>query len=158
MKVSAQIRYAILPSRSIFNMIAPNDQVMETFNNEYDFYPRLEESILKEGVRNPIIVRAGWCPAQFRDRLPMDMKDVSSRILICDKNGGSRLVMAQKHELDVPCIINDYIGRFEQMPELKDENDVLSYYKDKPKEITINHYGVRVMGIPQVHLKGEAFG
>ncbi|KKL58968.1 hypothetical protein LCGC14_2220070, partial [marine sediment metagenome] len=94
---------------------------------------------LKDGFRNPILVNAGWC-AKIRDRgknvrLPLEMQDDHSKILSCPQNGGSRLYIAQKHNLRIPCIIVDYIDRFPEFKLLETKEDVLEQYIDIPPRV-----------------------
>ena len=142
------LRYGILKSKNIFNECGPHsggkpgwdDEAIESrrvvaqrkidgLNERTNFYNNLEKSILKEGFRNPIIVNAGWCPKirdrGFNDRLPLDMQEDNSKILACNTNGGSRLWVAQRNDLDIPCIIVDYINRFEDFPILETRDDIL---------------------------------
>ncbi len=156
------LRYVILDSNLIFNLIGIES------NKEEDFFTKLEESILDEGFRNPILVRCGWHPVesfafglkgwcrQLESKLPLEMQEDSKKILVSYNSGGSRLWVAQKHNLKIPCLIADFIGRFsdEQLVK-KTEKDALRFFKDKPYRLTINSRGAMVQNLPQVHLEGK---
>lgn len=165
------IRYAVLDSSIIFNECGPmsagprgwDDAAMKkrisaaekwvkTLNRKNGFYNKLEESILKDGIRNPILVVAGFCRENKIRNLPVYMQADHSKILFCGSNGGSRLWVAQKHKMEVPCIISDFVDRFPDEKILENEEEIMQYYKDKPKKIKINDYGVAVSNLPQVHL------
>lgn len=166
------IRYAILDSHLVFNQCGPmsagpagwdehsieirkqrSKKYIAAMNRKTGFYDKLEESILKEGVRNPILVRCGWCPDVKIKDLPIIMQNDSSKILVCDASGGSRLMIAQKLDIEIPCIITDFTGRFSSYRLLKDEEDILSVHMDEPKKVIINAHGVGIMDLPQIHLE-----
>ncbi len=165
-------RYAVLDSNIIFNQCGPHSagprgwdeksiaarnaastKWIATMNRKNGFYDKLEQSVLREGFRNPILVIAGWCRENKLSTLPLEMQEDPKKILWCGSNGGSRLWVAQKHNLSVPCIISDFVDRFPNEKLLENEEDILVYYKDKPDRITINMYGVAAKNVPQVHLK-----
>lgn len=167
-----EIRYAVLDSGIIFNQCGPasagpkgwdsksiqeREQMaknwIDAMNKRNDFYNRLEESILKDGFRNPILVRSGWCPPRKVQYLPREMEQDPDKILVCDANGGSRLWVAQKHNLNVPCIISDFNGRFINENMLQSTEEIGGYYNDVPDYIEIiENHGVRVRGVPHYHL------
>ena len=165
-------RYIVIPSNLIFNECGPqsagprgwdenrvakrkiaSQNYIDTLNRRNGFYDKLEESILKEGIRNPVLVAAGWCPVSKISRLPPEMQEDHSKILVCHSSGGSRLWAAQKHNLDVPCIVSDFINRFPEGKILRTEQDVLDCHKDKPRKITIGEHGVFVSDLPQTHME-----
>jgi len=167
------LRYGVLDSSIIFNECGPysggpvgwdeeavkkREEValrhIKSQNDARGFFTNLEKSILKEGFRNPILVNAGWCPV-IRDRgknlrLPLEMQDDHTKILTCNINGGSRLWVAQNHNLEIPCIISDYVDRFPEFPILETKEDILSYYTDKPQKIMIRKDHFRIRLLPQV--------
>lgn len=167
-----EIRYVILDSNLVFNQCGPmsagpagwDDEAVKirkqraakyiaAMNKKTGFYDKLEESILKEGVRNPILVRCGWCPEGKIKDLPLEMQNDSSKILVCDSSGGSRLMITQKHNMKIPCIITDFVGRFSSQQLLNDEDDILMVHKDEPKKVIINDHGVGIMDLPQIHFE-----
>lgn len=167
------LRYGVLDSNIIFNECGPfsggpegwdeeavakrqekGERYINTLNETRQFYTNLEASILEEGFRNPILVNAGWCP-KIRDRgrngrLPLEMQEDHSKILTCNVNGGSRLYVAQNHNLEIPCIISDYVNRFTDLLELETKEEVLALYKDRPKKVMILKDHFRVVHLPQV--------
>ncbi len=173
---ACNIKYAVLDSNIIFNECGPHsagprgwspkriekrniaaERWINTMNRKNGFYDKLEESILKEGCRNPILIVAGWCRENKLSHLPIEMQEDHKKILWCGSNGGSRLWVAQKHNLTIPCIISDFVNMFPNELILEADGEsveekILAYYKDKPKKVTVNMYGVAVSHIPQVHL------
>jgi len=129
---------------------------IKNMNKKSGFYTKLEESILKDGFRNPISVRCGWCSNHKSVSLPIEMQEDSTKILICDNHGGSRLWVAQKHNLKIPCIIADFVGRFSnELLIEKTPAAVLKFFKDKPQRIRIKSHGIGVHRLPQIHLEEE---
>lgn len=142
-----------LPSKVIYNYLGHTvtEQRIDKINNRNGFYRVLEGSILKEGFRNPILVTAGWAynhhkrlATRMPRYLPKEMKQDYNNILICDRNGGSRLLMAQKHRLNIPCIISDFCGRFIGSEQLFTDVEIKLYFKDPPKHIIFDERGVDV--------------
>lgn len=142
-----------LPPQVIFNYLGytVTEKRIEKINNRTGFYRILEQSILQEGFRNPILVTAGWAYHQHKRLamripryLPNEMKTDYSKILICDRNGGSRLYMAQKHGLNIPCIVSDFCGRFNKSKPLYTEDEIKKYFKDPPKHIVFDERGVDI--------------
>lgn len=109
-----KVRFKVLPSNIICNALVPNEHELIRKKN---FYTNLEKSILEKGFINPIMINAGFCPWISQRYLPKKMAQDSNKILVCCKWGGSRLWVAQKHNFDIPCIISDFIGMFDE-PEM----------------------------------------
>ena len=112
----------------------------EELNKICGHYAKLEESVLAEGFRNPIIITVGLPRRRQLDYLPPEMREKNPRELLLMEGvtGGSRLHVAQKHDLVVPCIINDFTGRFNNDPnvvKLTNIGHVKKFYKDEPKDI-----------------------
>lgn len=121
------------------------EEYIDFFNKKNGFYIKLEESILTEGIHNPIIVNAGYVTAHLRSLFKQQ-----TDFLVCDNNGGSRLRLAQKHNLTVPCIILDFIGKFandSNYTELFTSEDILRYFKNPPGNIQL-HEDKIVIGNP----------
>ena len=134
-----ELRFVVLDTNTIINNISPEcvhapNETAEEFvarvNAGRDgFYKKLEISILKEGFRNPILVVTGWSG-------DLDVVDHNSDKIHCLTIGGSRLWIAQKHGLDIPCIVADYVERFKDAPLIDSVDEVFDYYKDKPELMT----------------------
>lgn len=149
MGLKCQIRYAILEPKLVFNYIGPSvgyhrnpdrKQLEEARINERNsrdsFFSNLEQSILHEGIRNPIVVNGGWISGGVFKELPDEVqKQGLERLIICFQIGGSRLWVAQKHNIMIPCIIRDFVGRFTQNPLLDTEEKVRELYKDQPVSV-----------------------
>ena len=130
------VKYAVLPSNEIENGLKPDEARIQRLNEEQGFFIKLEGSIIREGFRNPIVVTA-------------TNKQVSNRY------GGSRLMIAQRHYLDIPCIIADYDDIFPDAVVLKNVEEIRSYFMDQPKKILFKPYGINMSGCEHVHLKDE---
>ena len=172
-----EIRYVVLDQNLVFNECGPMsagppgwtdhlikkreeraEKYINAMNKKSGFYTKLEASILKDGFRNPISVRCGWCPEHKIQKLPIEMQEDSTKILTCDSHGGSRLMIAQKLNLDIPCLIIDFIDRFSNELLVEKNSKALSkFYKDQPRSIVVNDHGIAVHDLPQIHL-GENNG
>ncbi len=125
-----KVRYAILDPHLIFNYNAPTERAIEKHNARNGFYTQLEASILKDGIRNPIIVVSGFHQkGNDLDKFPEHMR--GSNALYCRDSGCSRLWVAQKNNIDIPCLIADANNRFSDQILLNTEEEVLKYYTDE---------------------------
>lgn len=163
MTLPYRVHFVHLPARDIFGMVgrcgggyntvwfdwseegrAKRESIMRDYEEEMDalcgHYSRLEQSILAEGFRNPIIITCGTPKKRTIENLPPEMRDLPPKdLLLCEMTmGGSRLHVAQKHDMKIPCIVNDWTGRFASKPEIKQARDAFQLYKDPPKGITMN--------------------
>lgn len=169
---SYDIRYGILYSGTIFNECGPESsgpagwephliqerytagqRYIKKLNEKNGFYDKLEKSIIECGIRNPIIISSGWVPTRKLIRLPIEMRNDHDKILVCHGLGGSRLWVAQKYKMMIPCIINDFTGRYNEYQLLKTEQDIFDKFIDKPKTIKITEYGVCIGSVPQIHIE-----
>jgi len=158
--MSYSVKYVVLPSNIIFNLYGPQsfgpvgwtDSIIKQKeaaaearvklkNKESNFYNNLEKSILEEGFRNPILISVGWVVHNNIKKLPINMQEDHSKIICCDRLGGSRLWVAQKHKMDIPCIASDFVGSIEGEL-LTTEDDINGKFIDKPKIIIRNEHGV----------------
>jgi hypothetical protein len=118
--------------------------IMQEYEQQMDklcgHYRKLEESILGEGVRNPVIVTCGLPKKRPIDLLPPELRSQSSnRLLLLETStGGSRLHVCQKHNLTIPCLVNDWHGRFTAAPLVPSDQHALQYYRDPPQKLTFD--------------------
>jgi len=148
-----RVLYAKLPAQDIFNACDPawffdvaeplkevwwdekydplrqllHDSFVELFDESTRHYTNLRESIARHGIQDPIIVTAG---TPFR---PAWMIPPWAGTYVCETIGGSRLMLAQELEIDIPCIINDRIGV--EGKELRSPAEVISYFVHKDFEL-----------------------
>lgn len=127
-----EIKYAVVPSCLIENEICPSEGRQNSLEEENQFFSRLEESILKEGFRNPIVINA------TKDK-------------ITNRYGGSRLLFAQKHNLDIPCIIADFDNVFPDAKKIA-AGDMVDYFTDPPMYLYLQKNGINASGCKHVHL------
>lgn len=171
-----RVYFGILPSSKIINCVAPGfrhvtggtepkqielrmkaqEGYIKQLNKREEFYIKLEKSVRRYGIQNPIVVQAGFCIKIYQKYLPPEMREDHSKILCCDRKGGSRLWTAQQLGPDfaVPCIISDFSGMFEHsgFKEILEEKEVDDYFKNSPKEIIFNDTGVNIGTLPHTHL------
>ena len=98
-------------------------------------YSKLEASMLAEGMRNPLIVTCG--PPLKRDikHLPPELRLQPQHkwLLLEGTSGGSRLWVAQKHNLDIECFVNDSTNSFAGNEEITTVEQAATKYRDPPK-------------------------
>jgi hypothetical protein len=158
-----KIRYMQIPARDIFGMVGrcgggynslwedwsvegreKRELIMKEYEEELNkicgHYEKLEKSILEEGMRNPIVITCGYPKKRLVKHVPpeMLMGDESSLLLLEGTTGGSRLHIAQKHNLTIKCLVNDWTGRFSHGLEITSEKQARSYYKDQPKLMIVD--------------------
>lgn len=158
-----RVRYVMLPAREIFGMVgrsgggyntlwsdwsAEGRQKRELIMREYEqgldaicgHYTKLEQSILSEGIRNPVIVTCGLPRKRKMEHLPPEMRNLPpEKLLLLEMTtGGSRLHVCQKYDMTIPCLVNDWTGRFRFESLVSSEDDAKKYYKDPPKSIVFH--------------------
>lgn len=151
--MSYRIRYTVLDSNLIYNYAGPGygkhscskearevavKKHVDCRNNRDNFFNDLEKSVLRDGFRNPIIVQAGFMPPSVWKVLPDYLKVGGiEQFLICMDWGGSRLYVAQKYKLPVPCVILDFVNRFADEQLLSTVEQIRSVFVDKPTSIVL---------------------
>jgi hypothetical protein len=70
-------------------------------------------------------------------------------------DGGSRLWVAQKHNLPVPCVVNDRTGKFNAHPKIETREQLLKYYQDVPGYISFGGEGLSVTKIHHSHMDNK---
>ena len=158
-----RVRFMHLPAIKIFGMVgrcgggyntlwedwsmegrAKRQFIMQEYEQELDkicgHYAKLETSILTEGIRNPVVVTCGLPKKRTIKHLPPELLNLpeSELLLLEGTTGGSRLYIAQKHNLMIPCIVNDWTGRFANETEIVNEQQARTYYKDQPTLIEVS--------------------
>lgn len=138
--IDYEIKYAVLDSKLISNQCGPRGE-----DAKRSFYKDLEKDVLENGFRNPILVIAGQCLSRSFKDLPKEMQDDSSKILWCGGNGGSRLWVAQRHKLVIPCIISDHVNMFPDAKVLNSIDEIKACYKDQIDiAVTKRNVGVKI--------------
>lgn len=105
------LRHGVLQANKIYNYCGPGygrhylsvkdranivEQHVCNRNKRDKFFEKLEASILREGIRNPITVNAGYIhPSCWRNLPPHITKCGLENFLVCVEWGGSRLYVAQ---------------------------------------------------------------
>lgn len=155
---TCEIRYAVVDPHLIFNYIGPSagfhrkpnckeltEKRISERNKRDNFYNKLEANILEHGIRNPIIVNGGWISGAVFKNMPDKEKEKGmENLLFCYQLGGSRLYIAQKNNLQVPCIIKDFVGRFEDALLLDSEEKVRQVYIDQPVKVQCDGKSVAI--------------
>lgn len=163
MRLRYQVRYVTLPAQKIFGMVGrcgggyntvwsdwsdegrnKRELIMREFEEELNsisgHYQKLEASILKEGMRNPVIITCGYPRRRAIECLPPEMRTIPHQdlLLLETTTGGSRLHVCQKYNMNIRCLVNDWMDRFREFPIVKTVEDARSYYKDQPKGLSFH--------------------
>lgn len=136
--VPYKIRFVCLDSIDIHNPIKPPRRRVKRMNSENQWFERLEASILKYGILNPLVV---------------DARIKLGNIKLTCRYGGSRLMVAQEHSLIVPCIVADHNEIYSTAKTLIDENEIRKYYNNQPKELEIRESTIYMTGCSDFHMK-----
>lgn len=129
------VKMVMIPSNLLLNRIVAVGGRREILEREYKFFTKLEEHIICWGFRNPINV---WTNKKNNPE-----HDV--------RYGGSRLWVAQKHKLHIPCIVSDWDDYWEGVV-LNTKDDILNYFMDPPSHIRWGPRGIDMRGCADVHL------
>ena len=149
-----KIRFVTLSSRSIYNYVGPwdwNDNEIRRAKRAYlydrmvTWFDELEQSILLDGIKNPISIVSG--KLRLNDWLSLP-EYARKNQLTCNLLGGSRLFIAQKHDLPVPCIVSDFTDRFSNCPEVYQATDIKKLFVNPPSRIIYSKHGLDLRTIP----------
>lgn len=105
---------------------------IEGFDKRTGHYRRLEESIRRDGVWNPVMLTTGRLFRRAELELPPAVRADPDRV-VCEYVGGSRLLIAARLGLEVPAIINDRAGVFPDWPVLPRGSDARPLFTDQPR-------------------------
>lgn len=158
-----KIYYANIPARRIFGMVGRcgggyntvwsdwTPEGREAYLNitrEFEagindicgHYSKLEEDILREGIKVPLVVTCGYPIRRNTFQLPPELRELPPEFLLLLEGitGGSRLWVAQKHDLTVPCVVNDNSRKFKEGIELTNFDKIQQLF---PTKITQNPNG-----------------
>lgn len=169
------VQFAILASSHIFNLTSPRylpeislnwggkrpwldpyyeplrdimEQIyVEEFDRANGHFQKLEESIRHEGIRNPIMVTYGGLLKRKECEVPVAYKGG----YVSEWLGGSRLMIAAKLGLTVPCIINDLTDSL-PYERLVCIHDIAAKFQDMPQIIQYNGRDVYINNLPFYHM------
>ena len=158
-----KVRYVELPAREIFGMVGrcgggynslwedwtptgreKRELIMREYEEELNkicgHYSKLEANILSEGIRNPVVITCGYPKKRTKKHVPPEMLagPESNLLLLEGTTGGSRLHIAQKHNMVIPCFINDWTGRFSHCQEITSEVQARAHYTDQPELVVVD--------------------
>lgn len=132
-----EVRYGLLEPGDIPASFYLADWVHKKNEKQYQFYTRLEESVKREGFRNPVM-----CYEKPGERtFPY---------------GGSRVYMAHKLQVPVPAIISDWTGAFKHFELITTLDQALAKFLDPPTVLEFHPtHGCQFWGCAQVQLAPE---
>jgi hypothetical protein len=176
-KMRAQVFYGLINPMHIFGMVGrcgggyntvwedwshegrvARENIMQEYeeglNKICGHYSRLESSILREGFRNPLIVTCGRPVRRKGTCVPPEFRSLTteSPLFLEGVTGGSRLWVAQKYNIPVPCLINDFVGRYDlTMKVIYSASDARAHYKDSMVQLTYS----KETGISEAYDNGK---
>jgi len=132
-----EVRYGLLEPGDIPASFYLADWVHKKNEKQYQFYTRLEESVKREGFRNPVM-----CYEKPGERtFPY---------------GGSRVYMAHKLQIPVPAIVSDWTGAFQHFELITTLDQALAKFRDPPTVLEFHPtHGCQFWGCAQVQLAPE---
>lgn len=88
------------------------DHMAALSTKQQEFYKDLEEDILQNGMNDPIVCHIGIIPANFTRRPACWIPDGWNLDVdpVCWALGGSRLWVAQKHNMQIKVVLTDANG------------------------------------------------
>lgn len=131
-----------LDPAEITNLLEPDELEVE---RKRVFYSKLEDSILTEGIRNPIMVNAGYVESPMDRKLPVEERADPSKILACCRYGGSRLYFAHKHNLPkISCLVSDFVGKYKDSNYkiIKTQQEAEEFFEPRIKEVVVTRAGL----------------
>lgn len=152
--IQYQVKFLYISSKQIYNYYHPSDARIKKLNNQNNFYVKLEASVLQHGILNPILVNAGFVEDHYWESLPSSIKSKGKdNLLICNYIGCSRLYVAQRHGLSVPCIVSDFVDMFNKDYELLTNNeDIMAKFTTPPAYIEWHKNGLRTSSLEHFHV------
>lgn len=162
-----KVKYREISAKLIYNQLELSLSQQLKLEEKKKFFSSLEKSVLEEGFRNPISICVGKRIFDLTRRVP-DQKDLfhfkkqivlpkavpyvrDEHLFYCCMNGGSRLMIAQKHNFKIPCIIADFWDYVKE-PAITNFVDLSLKYKDVPESLELREWGIFVKGLPHTHL------
>lgn len=151
-----------LPSRDIFNYAGPpsagchypdaekrqiaEDHYVEQFDKKNDnFYANLEANVLVNGFRNPILVTRGWAAKSIKIRVDKGFPNMDyAATTFCSTFGGSRLWVASRNKMMIPCIVVDYTDSPLSTDRIDYVGDLYRLFEDMPGPIMFNDDSLRI--------------
>ena len=95
-------------------------QYIEKMDNAIGHFKMLEDSLQKNGWENPVVITTGVPKIRNLNIIPKKRwtEDTKSWLL-CEHFGGSRITIAAKLGIPVPCIISDFTDTIQNKETLK---------------------------------------
>lgn len=107
---------------------------IDGFNRRSGHYARLEESVRRDGVWNPVMLTTGGLLRRNEWELPPAVRFDRERV-VCEYVGGSRLLVAARLGLEVPVVVNDGANLFKSWSRIPLGAHVAPFFKDKPRRV-----------------------
>ena len=155
MRLQYKILFLELNSREIYNYVGPwdwrdsNDRIgrrRSIFDQKAEWYFNLEQDILENGFKNPILAVSGHMAKNDWAALPEYAKRQKA---VCNILGGSRLFIAQKYNLTIPAIISDFSNTFDGMGTiLSQPAEIINLFNEAPSRIIYGKRGLDLREIP----------
>lgn len=134
-----------------------NEIYFEYLDKQTKHWYKLVEHIKVWGILYPVIITTGMPKYRSLKSIPVKYRNTDSKYwMICENQGGSRILAAQKLGIKVPALINDHVGLFQNLkPLTMKELQDLCYGVDQV--VLREKYGVEVKDFPKVHIDIDEF-
>lgn len=135
------------------------DMYINGMNKAVGHYSKLEKSIKKEGFKNPVLLTGGPPVRLDPDTIPPDLRD-NKPMLVSEHLGGSRIIVAQKLGLSIPCIVSDFVNTLSNAEILSSAEAIRSKFgtPDDFTEIKINpKTGVQMQTRKFYHIENQSY-
>jgi len=129
-----------------------NDTYYAEMERSTGHWSRLLDHISKWGIVYPIVVSTGIPKLRRPSIVPRSYRYTNSQYwIVCDTQGGSRILAAQKLGLKIPALINDHVGLFRNLSPIR-VRDLPNYGVDVDEIYLSATYGVQIRQFPRLHL------
>tara|TARA_A100001015_G_scaffold194139_1_gene216413 strand:+ start:607 stop:1203 length:597 start_codon:yes stop_codon:yes gene_type:complete len=128
-------------------------QYIEKMDNAIGHFKMLEESLQKNGWENPVVITTGVPKIRNLNIIPKKRwtEDTKSWLL-CEHFGGSRITIAAKLGIPVPCIVGDFTNTIQNQETLK-PTEIGNHFTTASK-VSLSNLGLIVGFAKPSHIPG----
>lgn len=132
-----------------------NELYIQQFDAATGHWSDLENSIRENGIKYPVAVCTGIPRLRDPAEIPAYMRPRDSKFwIVCENNGGGRILTAIKLGIPVPCVINDRVNLYEGQQEMKLQELVMRTHGLKNIDL-VDRIGLTFPILPRIHLTSD---
>jgi len=137
-------------SKETFDVV--NSLYFEKIDQCSEHWSRLLDHISRWGIIYPVIVNTGLPKFRPLRSVPKEYRNTDSKFwMICEQQGGARILAAQQLGIKVPAIINDYVGLFKNQKPLV-ISDLHNLCNGVEEVQLMASAGVKIPRYPRIHI------